>query len=189
MRRLLIAAVLLGMTVSAHATTSPEDRQFYFKTIGQWTTIGLRAAEEKNGICGTTLYWTEHKSNFSLVQDITDGELYIQFSWKGENFFPNRDKSSMKMQFFNIEAGKEKLISVDYFMTANQEIVVPTLPQDIFLPLFTQYTKVRLMPDGTDLTLDIDLTDSTNALSTVNDCIKRAKTLKVKRNNKADIDG
>lgn len=174
--RKFVSATLAAMlfTSSAFAASS----EFYNVDVrpGPYYVKGATADAEsnQNPACYAEVNWRDG-SQFQLIRDLADGELYIFFRNITWNISDAPGVYSMRANFHR--NGSIRGLNFQFKLVNKNTIVIRNIKKEDFIPLFSGNQKLLFVMPGTIQNAEIDLTGSSKALQEISKCIDAARTV------------
>ena len=165
-KKLLIAGLVSLFTISsAHA--------FYDKNFSNgWRIIGDAGAEGRNAGCAMSLVYGDG-SEFQLIRDLVDGELFIWFKNNEWNIVDELEKTyKMRINFYD-SSGNVFGNDFEYVLVNKSTIIIRGLVVDNFIPPFMEMSYMRFIMEGTIQNAEIPLTGTREGVGYLADCIKQ----------------
>lgn len=168
MRRLMLIAGLLA-TLPAQAN----DETFFNDVSGSWSVYGHSGNENLNPACVAETKWDDG-SRLQIIQDLKDGELYINFNnnqWNVEGPYNTQHELTMNMY------GKKGVESwtATFNLSTKNSIQIRGIDYKSFLPAFMGYNKMVLIMPGTVENAEVSLVGSAAAVRLMAGCIESAE--------------
>lgn len=164
-KKLFVSAIVSAfMITSAHA--------FYDKALpSSWRVFGDAGNQERNPGCVMSLVYNDG-SEFQLIRDLKDGELYIWFKNNEWNISDEIDKVyPMRINFYN-SRGDVVGDVFEYVLVNKSTIVIRNLNIETFIPVFMEMGSMRFVMEGTIQNAEIPLTGTREGIEYLAQCIK-----------------
>jgi hypothetical protein len=174
-----ISVTLAAMLFTSSAFAA--GKQFYNVDVrpGPYYVKGVTADVDGgngNPACYAEINWRDG-SQFQLIRDLADGELYI---FLRNNNWNIGDKSGntyrLRMNFIN-RSGNIAGLNFEYYLVNKNTIVIRNIKKDQFLPLFANNVKALFVMPGNIENAEIDLTGSSRSLEEISKCIDAARSV------------
>lgn len=125
-----------------------------------------------NPACYAEVTWRDG-SKFQLIRDLDDGELYI---WFKNNSWNINDQSGRYNMRINFEKNGRITSGLDfqYNLINKNTIVIRNIKKEMFLPLFSNGSKMLFVMPGSIQNAEVSLEGSTRALSEISNCVDRS---------------
>ena len=174
-KALLTTTACLLLATSAFSSDS---RRFFESTVGPWTVIG-HLGDSKNNVnpaCVTHTRWRDG-SEFYLIQDLADGELYIDFTnnqWNVRGPY-GKDAGNLELTI-NMYRGNTVVESWNAYFTLVDKNTIQVRGIDFrkFLPGFVNMTKIVMVMPGTIPNAEISLSNSGRAVNLMTRCMQES---------------
>jgi hypothetical protein len=166
MKKLFTSALVFAfMTSSALAQT------FYDQYSGGWNIFGVTGSNGKNPACVMS-YKFQDGSDFQLVKDLADGELYI---WLQNMEWDIADEVNkpypLRINFYN-KNGEVVGGDFEYYLQTKNTIAIRALDVNTFIPVFMEMATMRLIPTGTIQNAQIPLEGTRDGVNKLAACIE-----------------
>ena len=175
MKKSFLTATVASLMMTS-AVLANDGSRFFDNSVGIWSVIGLHASSENgtNPACIAATSW-EDGSYFNLIQDLADGELFIEFTnndWNVTGPY-NEGFLDMTMNFY----GNNRVDSrkVKFKLTDKNTIMIHGIDHKTFIPLFMNYSKIVMIMPGDISNSEIPLKDSTRAMNLLTQCLKQSE--------------
>jgi hypothetical protein len=174
-----ISVTLAAMLFTSSAFAA--GKQFYNVDVrpGPYYVKGVTADVDGgngNPACYAEINWRDG-SQFQLIRDLADGELYIFLrnnTWNISDQAGNAYR--LRMNFFN-RSGNISGLNFEYNLVNKNTIVIRNIKKDQFLPLFANNVKALFVMPGNIENAEIDLTGSSRSLEEISKCIDAARSV------------
>lgn len=171
MRKLLsttFAAMLFTSSAfAANQTFFAEDvRPGAFYVMG----VTADAAKGKNPACYAEVNYGDG-SQFQLIRDLADGELYIWLHNAQWNIRDVPGSTANLRANFRRSNGQVESLTFTYKQVNSSTIIIRGIFKDRFLPLFTGSQKMTFAMPGTIQDAEVELLGSSRAVSELSRCV------------------
>lgn len=160
------------------ATTSfAADNFFYKNSSGQWDVFGHAGNSTLNPACVMQTNWNDG-SKLLVIQDLSDGELYIHFSHKKWNVKgPYNKNYQLTLRF--IDSRNILNLKAEFTLTNSDSIVIRGIKHEVFLdPFVVSDTMVFVMP-GDVPDVSVGLRGTRNIFDYVKECMRESQNVKL----------
>lgn len=183
LKKFLIATT--ACVTLATSAFSFEMKQFFQATIGYWTITG-HMGDAKSGVnpaCVTYTTWKDG-SQFYLIQDLADGELYVEFTNHRWNVQGPYGKDAPDLQLtINMYSGDRVVESWSAFFALVDKNTIQIRGIDFrkFIPGFVDMTKIVLIMPGNIPDAQVLLSNSGRAINYMIRCMQESDRVIDKR--------
>ena len=158
----------------ATATFAGDVKNFYEDAVGYWSIWGHPGNKEENlnKACIVSAKWDDG-SNFLLIQDLDDGELFIEMTnneWNIEG--PYGDEAGQLELTLNMYKGQKVINNTAYFHLLDKNTIqIRGIDYKKFLPDFMGMSKAVFIMPGTIQNAEIYLENSAKAIESMTKCM------------------
>lgn len=169
-----IKTTLIGIAAVCFMSTVAIAQSVFFQTQNRgWEILGIPQRDQLNPICRGDRNYNDG-SQFSLIKDLADEELYILLI---NNSWNITDKPGQYNARINFHSGNRITgANMTYELLNKNTIRVRNITPDRFLPDFMNYSKMVIIMPGTIQNAEIDLNGSTDLIAIMSECIKTFKS-------------
>jgi len=172
-KTLLTTTAIAILTTTAYAA---ELKKFFDVSVGPWTIIGHTRDANLNPACLTITTWRDG-SKFLLIQDLADGELYIEFLNNQWNVRGPYGKDAGPLELTMVMYRGNTVVQswgANFTLTNKNTILIRGIDFRKFLPGFVEMTKIVLIMPGTIPNAEISLNGSARAINLMTRCLQEA---------------
>jgi hypothetical protein len=176
MKKYLLASVFSIIA----ATSAMADNYFHREVAGQWQIFGSYGDARLNPSCSADFNYNDG-SQFRLIKDIHDGELYIYFLNTDWNI---RDEAGLQYTVRLNFLGSRGTVTggtIPYTLLGKNAIHIRNISGERFIPDFAAMSKLQFVMPGTIQNTTITLNGSNQAVDALVRCFSNAKTQGVKK--------
>lgn len=172
MMKFKIAVLSLAM----FATAAQASDSFFSRDVqpGPYMVYGVKGDRESksNPACYAEVTWRDG-SKMQLIRDLQDGELYIWMKNTSWNITDQPGKYKLRLNF---EKNGNLLRGMDftYDLVNKNTIVIRNIKKELFLPMFTAGTDMRVIMPGSIQNAIVSLLGSSRTIDAIGDCVDRA---------------
>ena len=131
------------------------------------------ASIKQNPLCYAQVEWKDG-SEFQLIRDLADAELYIFF--KNHTWTINDTPDTYQMRInFSKNGSLNGGMNINYNLVNKNTIVIRNLPKDKFVSMFMNSSKMTMIMPGTIQNAELDLAGSNKAIQEISNCVDAAK--------------
>lgn len=176
MKKFLLASVFSIVA----ATSAFADDLFYSNFAGQWQISGSPGDEVLNPSCSANFHYNDG-SEFRLIKDLDDDELYIFFKNTDWNI---RDMTgevySVRLNFLGSRGTVTGGI-MPYVLLNKNSIHIRNISGKAFIPDFAALSRLQFVMPGTIQNTTITLNSSNQAVNALVECYNVAKARSIKK--------
>lgn len=176
MKKYLLASVFSVVA----ATSAMADGYFHREVVGRWQIFGDHGTEKLNPSCSADFNYNDG-SQFRLIKDIHDGELYIYFK---NNDWNIRDEVgqqyTVRLNFLG-SRGTVTGGTINYTLLGKSAIHIRNISGEKFIPDFAGLSKMQFVMPGTIQNTTITLEGSRQAVEGLVRCFNNANAQGVKK--------
>lgn len=145
---------------------------FFVNQSKNWFIQGIPKRDKLNPICRASYFWNDG-SEFNLIVDLSDGELYILFI---NNAWQINDNINNIYNFrINAHTGNTiKGFNAEYELLSKNTIRIRDINVK-FMDVFAESNELRFIMPGNILNAVISLDGSREAVNQINNCIRLYK--------------
>ena len=164
------------VSLAMFATAAHAGENFFSVDVqpGPYMVYGVTGEKNprNNPACYAEVTWRDG-SKFQLIRDLDDGELYI---WFKNNSWNINDQSGRYNMRINFEKNGRITSGLDfqYNLINKNTIVIRNIKKEMFLPLFSNGSKMLFVMPGSIQNAEVSLEGSTRALSEISNCVDRS---------------
>ena len=174
MKQLFTTVVAIFFMVT---TSFAYDNFFYKNASGQWNIFGHSGNHTLNPSCVMQTSWKDG-SNLLVIQDLFDGELYINFLNKKWNMQgPYNKKYELTLRFIK---GKNTIdFNAEFILTNNDSIVIRDIKHKAFLDSFSTSDTMIFIVHGDTPDISVGLKGSSNILDSLKECMFESQNVRL----------
>ena len=165
MKKLIMIALFSLFSTLSYADT------FYNKKNGVWNVVGVVNEGELNPSCYSLTTWRDG-SEFRLIFDLADGELYILVINNQWNIVDDPGKYNLRLNVFinNTIVGDGGVFE----LLSKNTIRLRGMPNQ-FIELFSHGTKLQFIMPGSIPNMEVNLKGSSQAVDFMIECLNMYK--------------
>lgn len=161
---------IITLFVSLFLTTSVFAESLFFKGQNNgWDVNGIHQRDKLNPVCRADKNYNDG-SQFSLIKDLADNELYIVLVNNSWNIADPPGQYSARINFHS--GSRVTGAQMTYELLNKNTIRVRNIVQNRFVPDFMNYSKMVVIMPGTIPNAEINLTGSSNMISLMAQCTR-----------------
>lgn len=170
-----IRQVLFAAATCFVSTVAIAQDYFYSQNISGWNISGIPQVGELHPVCRANKNFDDG-SQFSVIKDLADGELYMFLQNMGWNISDAPGVYTLRMNFH--KGSRITGSNIQFELLNKNTIRIRNLNSDRFINDFMDYSKLVFVMPGTINNAEILLNGSTNATVALSDCVKNSKNMK-----------
>lgn len=151
------------------STTSYAESLFFKGQNNGWEVNGIHQREKLNPVCRADKNYNDG-SQFSLIKDLADNELYIVLVNNSWNITDPPGQYSARINFHS--GNRVSGAQMTYELLNKNTIRVRNIVQNRFVPDFMNYSKMVVIMPGTIPNAEINLSGSSNMISLMAQCTR-----------------
>ena len=161
---------IVTLFVSLFLTTSVfADSLFFRDQRNGWDVFGFHQRDKLNPVCRADKNYNDG-SQFSVVKDLADSELYIVFHNSSWNI---TDQPGLYSARLNFHSGRRiSGFQMTYELLNKNTIRIRHLVANNFIPDFVNFSKLDVIMPGSIPNATINLTGTSNLISLMSQCIR-----------------
>lgn len=162
-------ATFMAITMMYILPLNAAENIFYRNGSGQWSVMGHGGNDKLNPACIMQTTWTDG-SRLSVIQDLSDGELYINLEYMKWNIEgPYNTNHNMKIIFYS---GRSSVALDGIFnLHSKNSIMIRGIKHESFVDIFADADKMSFVMPGTVPNVDIGLRGSSDAIQYTKQCM------------------